>query len=280
MKLLVSALLLASLVACRPKPAGKDSSNAESLDNLAKPEAAQTVNHCGSPYDGKAALEADLTAAAARIDAPSEELKNEAIGTLMAAPPALRAPFLLAQGRIVIGVGATEQCKDTPFSAAEQALSGSSAPTTACWKANKAGDAPVIYLGATTTDVRRGLLRLVGYTYTEFFVARIMAPGAPAPFNGAAWQTAAQNFVATRDALAAAFLADSASGDPALSGRLNNFQVADAGKFGNFVFAEALDSYYCSAETRKTFGSSFQGTYRLFTDAKNPNSPVSQFGAR
>jgi hypothetical protein len=50
-------------------------------------------------------------------------------------------------------------------------------------------------------------------------------------------------------------------------------------QFVNYVFAEAVDSFYCSAQARTAFETQFKEAYGVFTDKGEMNSPLRQFGA-
>ncbi len=276
-KLLTVVMAAVFTASCRPPQGGGNASTAKSLDNVGKAPSAQTVNACGIKYDGKQALSATVTELVPRIDAETK-YKNVVIGALTAVPTNLLLPFAKAGGKIVVTSDAAAKCKDTPFSAGEREMIGTPTAVPACWKIED--KTPVIYMKPSIKLIRHNTVRMFGYFYTEFFVAKISDPAAPAPFNDQKWKAAATAFVAERDALAANFLVDLEPANKALHERLAKIQASDAKSFGNYIFAEAIDSYYCSKAARATFEKDFKLTYQRFTAESNANSVVSQFGKR
>jgi len=269
-----------TLVMCRaPETTG---SSTKSLDNFAKAGSGQseTINSCGIDYDGKQTLPPQVQGVLDRIhvDASYESSRRAVIGALVAVPKSLAAPFFLSGGTIEVRPDAGTICHQTPFSAAERQIADTAADVPACWQQPQAGKAPHIFVTPDPAVIRHSMVRLFGYFYTEYFVARILAPAAPAPFNAVSWKTAAQSFNTTRGQLADAFLSDLQTKNHDAYTRLAKFRSSDATHFDNYVFAEALDSYYCSKDTRSKFQSMFQKAWNVFTDQKVKSSPVSEFG--
>ena len=62
--------------------------------------------------------------------------------------------------------------------------------------------------------------------------------------------------------------------------RLDKFRKADPIGYANYFFAEAIDSYYCSDESRAKFQETYKKTWKRFTNEKKANSPVKLFGVR
>lgn len=271
------ALTMLSASACRPKSAGNGSS-AKSLDNIGKAPKAQTTNVCGIKYTGKEAVDASVQELIPRIKGRPKH-KNAVIGALTAVPQGMLKPFSAAGGRIVITADTPTKCQGTPFSVGDAQMAGTPNALPACWKIEP-GVGPVIYMKPSVKLIRHATVRMFGYFYTEFFVAKVLDPLAPAPFNDLKWKDAATAFVAERDALAASFLLDLEPANKALHDSLVKVQATDAKSFGNYIFAEATDSYYCSAQSRETFGKQFNLTYQRFANGANAHSATSTFGSR
>ncbi len=277
-KLLTVGLVAFLAVSCRPTNKGGSESSTKSLDNVGKAASEQTVNSCGIKYTGSQTISATVKELVPRIEA-APRYKNAVIGALTAVPTNLLLPFVAAGGKIVVSDDAAAKCQGTPFSAGERELVGTPAKVPACWKIEP-GQGAVIYLSPSVKLIRHNTVRMFGYFYTEFFVAKISDPAAPAPFTDKKWQAAATAFIAERDALAANFLVDLLPSNRPLHDSLEKIQTTDAKSFGNYIFAEALDSYYCSLSARSTFGREFKLTYQRFTNTENANSVVNQFGKR
>lgn len=275
----VASIVLLAAVSCKPPYGSTDSSSAKSLDNFAKDDNATGVaNRCGRDVTAASTdLSAAVRQALALVDAPTPALKDAAASALTAVPERLMAPFLNAGGKIRIGDGAEADCAGTALAAAERELAGSK-PVRACWRQPEGGGAPEILIAGDEAVVRHSLLRLFAYVYSDFFVKKIAEPNAPAPFNNAEWRAAALGFQERRGALAAALLADLSQAGAQAYTRLKAFSDRDATRFGNFVLAEAVDSYYCTATARDIFYNRFRGTWKLFTDTTTPHSPLSVFG--
>lgn len=278
MNKLIPVCLLILSASCRPVKKSEGDTETKSLDNVGKTSAEQTRNYCGIDYTGTQALGAGIQAVLPQIEATMPKHKNAVIGALTAVPENLSNPFFKAGGRIVVTADAKNKCKDTPVSQAEREMTGTIESIPACWKIESGK--PVIYLLTSVNLIHHNLVRMFGYFYTEFFVNLVQNAAAPAPLNDAKWKEAATAFVAERDALANSFLLDLSASNKALHDQLLKIQTLDSAKFGNYIFAEALDSYYCSTATRQTFSQSFKTSYTRFTDKGNANSVVNQFGAR
>lgn len=270
-------LSLGTWLACRP-PANSNSTT-RSLDNFAKtPEQKLTLNSCGPSYDGKQTLPAHVEALKSAVDAPDDVMRNAVLGVLVVVPKPILAPFFLSGGRVLVSKDAPQICRATPFSPEEKELAGQGGAPMTCWQQAQPGQPPRLVVAPNVVLIRHSLLRLFAYTYTEFFVARIASPKAPEPFNKPEWRSAVQGFERSRDKLAVAFLADLNAQRSPSQALLAKFYTADAVRFGNYVFAEALDSYFCSAKARTTFATDFKEAWQVFTDKSAPHSPVNLFG--
>ncbi len=213
-----------------------------------------------------------------RVIADTADLKNEVLGTLTAVPGVLLETFYNIGGKIQVGKTATTQCANTSIADSEIDFIGSENSIQTCWKQTSPEEAPVILIAGNKDLIRHSLVRLFGYMFTEFFVARLGSENAPTQYKDPEWVEAVESFKAMRSTLANAFLNDLAQVDKPAHKRLSAFSSADTTRFENYVFAEALDSYYCSDDTRYVFQQNYREAYKVFTDKSNPEAPAVQFG--
>lgn len=272
----ISALLIA-FTGCKQQD---PDSSIQSLDNFAKEDSAKlTVNKCGINYTGKEKLSSYVSSIRSNIQG-AEAYRNAAIGVLEAVPQNLMATFFGLGGSVVISKNSASICGNAQMSAAEREFAGESGAVPACWTQPAPGNAPQIVLPEDINVIRHSLVRLFAYTFTEAFVATIQNASSGSLATKQA-KDAAAGFVAEREKIATAFLADLKGMDrPQVYERLAAFNAEDKVRFGNYVYAEAVDSYYCSSKTRATFSKNFAKTWARFTDKGTPNSPVNLFGSR
>jgi hypothetical protein len=266
-------LLSALLANCNSGP--QSASQTESLDNAAKaPGQALVINQCGPTL----ASGADAPVKVQKYDTPQTIDSTQAdqasrlamLDALSAAPQTLLDIILGRLGaKIVIGPQATSLCHDTPFSAEERIVAGAAATNgiSSCWLAPSGGEPLRLAIVNDPKLIRFSMLRLLAYTYTQYIATRLANdPAAPADMAAAA-----HRFVADNQRLAAAFYADQGKPvDPA--------SISDS--TGYMVYANAIDSYYCSAQEQQSFHSQFPQTWAVFTDAGTVDSPLRQMGAQ
>lgn len=264
---------------CKPQP-DSGASETKTLDNFAKTDDSKlVVNKCGIEYTGKEKLSAHIEAIKDRVQGESA-YKNVALGVLEAVPENMMSTFFGLKGKILISAKAASLCQSTTFSQAEKEMAGAGGAVQACWRQPAPGQPPEIVLPENKEVIRHSLLRLFAYTFTEAFVDTIKNSTSGSLATPEA-KAAAAGFIAERGKIASAFLKDLKKlKRPSVYEKLSAFNARDAEKFGNFVYAEAIDSYYCSVEARATFQKSFKSTWKRFTSKKVANSPVNLFGAR
>jgi hypothetical protein len=264
---------------CRPTSGGSDGSKTKSLDNFARGDDAElVVNQCGINYTGSEGLPAHVTAVLTKIVSTDEPSRRAVIGALVAVPEKLMKPFFDVGGEIHVSTGdAPAECQNLPFSADERELAGTgSVPS--CWQQPDATSPPRIHLSPDPRMIRFSLLRSFAYIYTEFFARRVELATTP-PYDKPEWRAAATAFREVRTSLAGAFMRDLQKAQHAGYPRLAKFQAGSPEQFVNYVFAEAVDSFYCSAQARTAFETQFKEAYGVFTDKGEMNSPLRQFGA-
>jgi hypothetical protein len=268
--LTVSLVALAGLLGCN-RPAAPQSST-QSLDNLVSnlDGSGQTDNKCGVSYTTVAALKphVQLFVKDKRVRG-AKKWRDEVKGTLDAAPLELLRPFAAAGGIVVVKdtVAAAERaCEKAPLSPSERSVSGGKIQ--ACWTANPTR----IILPPVKERIRSDLIRELSYFFTEYFVDR----GASAKgLDGLEPQAFFTGFAETRAKLKTAFLADIKSNEAAYK-KLTT--VYSDKKQGDIVYAEAIDSYYCSADSKAKFRDNFKASWDVFTDSDAEYAPVQVFG--
>ena len=270
------ALLSAGLWHCHQPSA----SSTESLDNVANQSAAATVNRCGATDSSP--LPAEIKSLASRIstDAGDSASLDAALSVLRVVPKSLRDTFVALGGTFDLTSNAMVACAKVALSPMAQRLVNAPNASTSCWTASGTGGAPVIHVAPGEISIRHSLLRAMAYVFTEYLLPRVGIATAPAPFNDANWVKEASAFRAESLSLATAFLSDVKSVAPDAYEPLAAAQKTAPSEFANLIYAESLDSYYCSAPSRTVFASKFATTYRVFTDVSVANSPVNQFGSR
>lgn len=258
----------------------ENSTETKSLENFAKTDAAKlTVNTCGITYTGTEKLSAKVEAVQARIKG-SDEFRNAALGAMEAVPENLMGAFFGLKGKIIISSKAESLCQNVKLSPAEKGLAGPNIVVPACWRQSAPGLPPEIVLPEDREVIRHSLLRMFSYVFAEAFVEGI-ENAQSGSFATAEAKSAAAGFKAERASLAATFLEDlKALNRPEVYSKMLNFSKNDSVKFGNYVYAEALDSYYCSEKSRETFESMFSTTWLRFTNVDITNSPVTLFGSK
>jgi hypothetical protein len=170
---------------------------------------------------------------------------------------------------------AVSECSDAPITETERQL----APTilvTSCWKTD--ATSARIVLPPNEGAIRGETLRQLALFFTEYFVDRALT--AQAPFDGVEWQAYLSGVDRSRKALEVAFFEDLQSSRPDAHTKIIAAVAQD--RRANFVYAEAIDSYYCSStgekSTRSLFRQEFPETWKVFTDKTDEYSPVRLFG--
>ncbi|MBM4254047.1 MAG: hypothetical protein FJ146_18930 [Deltaproteobacteria bacterium] len=285
-------LILTFIAACgckraavRPsQDAAQDQGSVALLDTSGKQLTA--VGQCGATFNNLQQVPPHLaaldTAGVIRGVETKPELRFAVLSALAAVPRSLlQLLFVNLQGQLVVG-DAASLCKDTPLSPEEKEMLGKEmpgdAPTIpACWIGDH--QAPLRLVVAENSQVIRGvLLRLFAYMYSEYFMARVQDPGAPSKFRDPQWQELINNFADLKARLTLAYLADHQRVAPAKIAILERFRSASPQQFTNMIFANAVDSYFCTAMSRQSFATTLPQTFQVFTDVTKPSAPLKIFG--
>ena len=249
-------------------------STTKSLDNFSKESnESLTTNTCGIAYTGKENLPDYVQDVRTSVKG-ADEYRNVALGVMTAVPEKLLGSFFGLKGKVIISSKAESICSRVKFAGAEKDLKGTE-KISSCWHQPAPGQPPEIVLPENKEQIRHSLLRLFAYAFTEGLVE------ATASSSEANRQVPAQNFSDERDKLSRSFLYDLKDLDKKDAFlRLNKFRKADPKAYANYFFAEAIDSYYCSDESRAKFQETFKKTWKRFTNEKKANSAVTLFGVR
>ena len=205
------------------------------------------------------------------------ELKLALLSALAAVPRSLLQLFFLNLRGEILVTDANKICKDTPLTQEERELLGGPTEISACWVA-EAKEPLRLVLAENPHVIRSVLLRLFAYMYSEYFIARIQDTNAPAMFQESNWRELTTAFIENNQLMTEAFVADSKNFGHQKMVSLENLRSANPRKFANMVFANAVDSYYCSAQSNQAFASRFKLTYGVFTEASRPLTPIKVFG--
>jgi len=241
-----------------------------------------TANLCGADRPSQTKLPDYITALStskAIVNMTNNTAARDAVLTTLAVVPKglLQLFFVVGNGQIIIG-GGSETCASTPFTKTERAIFGANAKVPSCWIGPTSSLPLRLVLDADPKLIRFSLLRLLAYVQAEYFITRLQSPDLPAPLSTPEWKTYATSFAASRDRLANGFLADmKAAGNTKVVEMAQHF-ATDPVRFGNMVYANAVDSFYCSATTHRTFQSSFANTWKVYTDPADAQSPLAYLG--
>lgn len=243
-------LVSAGFSACRPAPAA----SVRSLDNFASRESKLRTNQCVGSFPLSASLR--IYAEPGRVD-----LMNGLKATVAAVPPAIQDTFFATDGGAVVAtVAQVDACAQPGNGAAveERFTNEGSAVPMACLRANDARRKATIFVQPEATAAKHAVVRMFGLLYAHVY----------GPKKFANWRQASE-------LLANGFLADVA-GNPRLSIKAYEALLGTPegyASFVDFVFAEAFDSYYCNADTRKHFSATFPRTFQAFATLRKVWEP-------
>lgn len=275
-------------VAC--KPANNGEAQQQTIENMSRTDLNQiTLNSCGSETAAiadKEKLVKDIVASS-DVEASAKEPLTIA---LRGAPYEMLKMFRAdLKGKFVVASGQPAKCASS-LSSAEKAFAGegSNAAPIACWHAED-NAAPNIYIGSgkianrsvsVAENARHNSIRMLAYVYAQHLPGKLRGHIASIEKDLTGNVTSSQRatlqelhgkfqdtltrFVANKAALKAAFFADLNRLKSPATARLKTFATDAGERFDDFVLAEAFDSHYCSAKTRKSFAALTSGTAKAF----------------
>lgn len=282
--LIATASLVVAFASCKPK--AQDGSSVASLDNMTRDAgAALSTNFCGIKLDKDSAknLSAkDRRIIARRIDAPSDALRYAVAGALTAVPRTMqRVFFSTAGGKIQVVSDVQAKCdKGGPSEAkkrffAEARKSGESYQLDGCWSAE--GENLMIYVKDDAEKIHHGLLRVFASAYADFFTARLKLVGDKLPASSRAEMTKrVERFDRQKAAVARALLMDLETQDPKKAEAFAELKKEDEAAFESQVFAETIDSAYCSTATANVLDTKFPNVAKVVN--QGADSFIKDFG--
>lgn len=264
--LAAAVILVGNFSACKPK--AEDGSSVASLDNLTRgADTAVATNFCGIKMTK--AMAAHLSAndrrvIDKRIDTKSDELRYAVAGSLTAVPKIMQAIFFATPGgRIQVVSDVQSKCAAGKPSAAaarffaESQKNGRDYQLDGCWSVE--GKNLMIYIKDDPKVIHHGLLRIFAAAYAEFFTARLDAVQETLP---AKYKTELKSgmarFKRQKAQLVTAFFADLDLGDAKTRVAFQNLRKDDPRALATQVFAETIDSAYCSAASNYQLEAKFK----------------------
>lgn len=238
-----AAAILMAIASCKQP---QQLSNTKSLDNFTSRDGAKlTYNSCSGSY-AASAPEARLKGSAGDIAA----IKT----ALTAVPTELQAAFFNdLQGSITIVKDISGACGgDKSGQRPDDML--------ACWRGSEAGIGVFIKgeddAKLTERNIRHSVVRMMGYVLTDV-ILKVKKSGSDAEMTENPALAALKKDVA--DAL-------TADAQKSKDYRIPESMKADQTKYHDAAFAEAFDSFYCSATSRSKMSASFPKTHDMFTE--------------
>lgn len=271
--------LFSSQETSRSKYKEQASNNLSLLDHDKTPDSSQAS--CGPSISSARELSDTMQAidkGPALISPPNRpDLRIAALAALSAVPKSLlRLFFHTNQGIIIIGDEARACLTASPSEVEQALLQGQEIAV--CWQAPSHNQPLRLLLKPDVTAVRGSMLRLFAYLHAEYFMERLQDTRISAEFKTPPWQKLLSGFQATREKISAAFVEDLiAEGSPQLL-LMKKYRENSPIAFGNMVYANAVDSYYCNQKTREHLAASFKQVYKTITDTADPNSLVAILG--
>ena len=262
---------------CKPTVAGGES-DVQTLDNLARSGGTALVdNSCGIRLTDNRYERLSATTKAKLEIIKAEDRRHflAVAGTLTAVPKPIQSMFFAVGGTVVVTKEAASQCASVKLTAAEKTFAGeNTAELDSCWK--RQNDSVTVILPEDEDKIRHSLSRLFAYLYFEYFYDSIKKG------QNKNLTASADRFEDQLTGLTTAFLKDIAGGDRDVFDKFVAMDQQSPATLQKFVFAETVDSYYCSKTTRDAMSKSFSSTHRSFQQGEstvaNGKSLADDFG--
>ena len=241
---LATVAILFTVAGCKPS---SQISTTKSLDNFTSQAGSKlTFNSCSGSYasvpsDGKLiGTSRDIAAMQTALTAVPTELKS--------------AFFKDLQGSIKVVKDLASACgaKSSSTQRADDLL--------ACWRGGESGIG--IYIkdegdpSLTERNIKHSVVRMMGYVFTDVILKVKKSGGDAEVVENAA-------LASMKKDIAAALSADT---EKSKDYRIPASVKADQTKYEDAAFAEAFDSFYCSAASKSKMSASFPNTYDLFSE--------------
>lgn len=250
---------------CKPK--ADPASEVRSLDNFTRRDGETlTTNRCGPAVAEVGALKKNkiYSARYKMIFAPGL-VKDEILATLAAVPEPIQAIFFGVGGSIQASSNLKSKCSFKTSSEKDFADEKTGA-VTSCWRKKADESPPVIFVESRPEAIRHGLLRSFSFVYTQLFVESAAKVNVDLPQGDKkrVLSAALERFQLQKKLLVEGLLRDSANLGKEASVHLKNTQKTND-QFGDYVVAEALDSFYCSKSSNASMQAHFKDTFQAMT---------------
>lgn len=290
-KIYLSLILLLSICGCKPSDifSAQNTNQASNtkgavqkldlLDQNLSPAYAEAA--CGLDIRGYDELSEPLkslaTSPAIVTPLNREDLRLATLSALSAVPGSLQRLFFKTNNGLIL-IGDEVQSCQTPQLSEEERNILKGKEIAVCWRAPDNKRSLQLILKPDALIIRQSLLRLFAYMYSEYFMERIQSNGLPPSFQSSAWQKLINSFKVSRDKLSNAYLNDLSSEKSQQFELMKKYKEKSPAAFGNMVFANVIDSYYCNQKTRAQLSKSFKSVYNTITDSSDPNSLIAIIG--
>ena len=247
LQLSIVAILLAA--SCYPPDSNNDSKD-KSLDNFVD-QRVSTLNFC-TPNQGSTKAAEDI-----HLTAPSKSAENAVRISLGAVPWQFLKAFQAVGGQVVAIHDTKIFCGNDAVKTDENYKDGT---IPSCWRLSESKK-PMIVVSDDPALIRHSMIRAFTYFFTEFFLTRAELPEAGLVSSDPRWQTAINELKDTRESISLAFLEDMQKQNPAQAKTYASNFNSNRLNFSNSVYAEVLDSCYCSDKTRRVMQERFPKTW-------------------
>lgn len=268
--------IIVMVFACAPVK--NQTSVTRSLDNLAATGAGYTPNDCGARFSSIDSLPIRTKKHVNRIRTWDKNLQLAALNALHNVPVAISKPFFDQGGTFELLPNSTETCKTSKLTTKERTyLKEADAEVDSCWMQPNPNKAPIIVLPANAAKVRHNLLRVMVYFYNEYVIDRLST----SVLNKKQYQDvreAIAAFKVQKKDLMESFMDDASVYNFNASKKLWSLRSDNEDRFANMVLAEAIDSYYCSADTSAKFWKHFKSTHGVFSGENKKDSLAKALG--
>lgn len=251
------------LISCLPV----STSDIDTLDNLSQKDGNFVVNSCG-PSSGYGVF--NQYASRIKFDGVVDEAFKMAIGQALTAVPVNLRNFMFNTD-LTINIKDKAEIDNicnvmytTERSLLQERYQKGNG-FSVCWIKPQNSFTPQIYIEKSIPAIKHSMIRLFSYLYTQLVIPTLLSKH----------NTLAYSESINIDRLANAFILDLNS-----SNRFKAFSYIKTIPFEalkNFIFADAMDSFYCNSSSLLSFQSNFIKTYRVFIGSDSNQVSQSSF---
>ena len=222
------------------------------------------LNSCAGSYSGEVAPDRIVQ------EGDSPDLVAAVSRALTAVPDDRKVAFF-SHGNIVLTADVASAC-DQAMSEDAVNFASEQGELEACWDLSAQGKASII-LQADADVIRHHLVRMFGFLQTQLYGSMLETVFDTAGENT---QSDYQNFRRHQEDLADTFWQrlDELGVDLPLYKDMIPKDSAGRRTFEDFVYGEAFDSYFCNADTRQHFATTFPKAHAIFASQLNATPPT------